>query len=83
VADDLSRAAELGEAYADPDLGVVDASVNALCERLGLEIVLTLARRDFSMVRARHCSAHQIVPADHRTRAAAASVTAYPDRERR
>jgi hypothetical protein len=41
VEDDLSRAGELGEAYADLDLGVVDASVIALCEGLGLEIVLT------------------------------------------
>jgi predicted nucleic acid-binding protein len=62
VEDDLSRAAELGETYADLDLGVVDASVIALCERLGLEIVLTLDRRDFSVVRPRHCAALQILP---------------------
>lgn len=60
--DDLSRAAELGEGYADLDLGLVDASVIALCERLGIETVLTLDRRDFSVVRPRHCAALQLLP---------------------
>lgn len=60
--DDLSRAAELGAGYADLDLGLVDASVIAVCERLRIEAVLTLDRRDFSVVRPRHCAALRLLP---------------------
>ncbi|HLY64794.1 MAG TPA: PIN domain-containing protein, partial [Chloroflexota bacterium] len=60
--EDLSRAAELEVAYADLDLGVVDASVIATCERLREEVVLTLDRRDFAVVRPRHCAALQLLP---------------------
>lgn len=59
---DLQRAAELEVAYADLDLGLVDASVIALCERLGEETVLTLDRRDFAVVRPRHCAALKLLP---------------------
>jgi uncharacterized protein len=60
---DVSRAAELASKYADLDLGVVDASVVALAERLKVERVLTLDRRDFSAVRPRHCAALTLLPA--------------------
>lgn len=59
---DLSRAAELEVAYADLDLGLVDASVVATCERLGERRVATLDVRHFSVVRPRHCVALEIVP---------------------
>ena len=61
--DDLQRAAELELEYADLDLGLVDASVVALCERLGERKVVTLDRRDFSVVRPRHCDALTLLPA--------------------
>jgi predicted nucleic acid-binding protein len=61
--DDLQRAAELELEYADLDLGLVDASVVALCERLGERKVATLDRRDFSVVRPRHCDALTLLPA--------------------
>ena len=60
---DLSRAAELESEYADLDLGLVDASVIALCERLGETKVATLDHRDFSVVRPRHCDALRLLPA--------------------
>jgi uncharacterized protein len=60
--DDLRRAAELERAYAELDLGLVDASVIALCERLGEPKVATLDRRDFSVVRPRHRDALEILP---------------------
>ncbi|HEX6512378.1 MAG TPA: PIN domain-containing protein [Chloroflexota bacterium] len=59
---DLTRAAELEVTYADLDLGLVDASVIALCERLGEETVLTLDRRDFGVVRPRHCPSLRLLP---------------------
>jgi uncharacterized protein len=61
--DDLQRAAELERDYADLDLGLVDASVVALCERLGETKVATLDRRDFSVVRPNHCDALTLLPA--------------------
>ena len=60
--EDLARAAELELAYADLELGLVDASVIALCERLGEETVLTLDSGDFSAVRPKHCAALQLLP---------------------
>jgi predicted nucleic acid-binding protein len=58
----LQRAAELEEQYSDMDLGLVDASVIALCERLGETKVATLDRRDFSVVRPRHCERLRLLP---------------------
>jgi uncharacterized protein len=60
---DLQRAAELEREYPDLDLGLVDASVIALCERLGETKVATLDRRDFSVVRPNHCDALALLPA--------------------
>lgn len=59
---DLRRAAELGLAYERLDLGLVDASVIALCERFGETKVATLDRRDFAVVRPRHCEALRLLP---------------------
>lgn len=60
--DDLVRAAELERLYAEFDLGLVDAAVIALCERLGETKVATLDRRAFSVVRPRHCDALRLLP---------------------
>lgn len=60
--EDLLRCAELERQYADLDLGLVDASVVALCERLREPKVATLDRRDFSVVRPRHCDALRLLP---------------------
>lgn len=51
---DLGRAGELQRQYADLRLGVVDASIVALLERLGEPKVATLDHRHFSVVRPRH-----------------------------
>lgn len=59
---DVQRSLDLMERYHDLDLGIVDASVVALAERLRVTTVLTLDRRDFSVVRPRHCSALTLVP---------------------
>jgi predicted nucleic acid-binding protein len=63
AADDWSRIAELVDEYADLPLGGTDASVVALAERLGAGVVITLDRRHFSVVRARHLDALELLPA--------------------
>lgn len=59
---DLRRAAEIERVYDKLDLGLVDASVIALCERLDEPKVATLDRRDFSVVRPRHREALELLP---------------------
>lgn len=60
--DDYVRMAELTEQYNDLPLGVTDASVIALAERLGVTEVATLDRRHFTVVRARHVGALTLLP---------------------
>jgi predicted nucleic acid-binding protein len=60
---DLQRAAELELQYDTLDLGLVDASVIALCERLGETKVATLDHRHFSVVRPAHCEHLTLLPA--------------------
>jgi predicted nucleic acid-binding protein len=59
---DLTRAAELERRYESLDLGFVDAAVVVTCERLGETKVATLDRRDFSVVRPRHCDGLRLLP---------------------
>ena len=54
---DLRRMAELVEQYADFPLGATDASVVALAERFGTNLIVTLDRRHFGAVRPRHGAA--------------------------
>ena len=59
---DWLRIAELVAKYNSLPLGTVDASLVAAAERLGIQAVATLDRRDFSVVRPRHCSAFELLP---------------------
>jgi len=59
---DFARMAELVEEYADFPLGGTDASVVALAERLGAEVVVTLDRRHFSAIRPRHRKMFELLP---------------------
>ena len=59
---DWTRIADLVEQYADFPLGGTDASVVALAERLGTDLVITLDTRHFRTVRPRHCSAFRLLP---------------------
>jgi predicted nucleic acid-binding protein len=62
VSDDWTRVCDLVEQYADLGLGLVDASVVAVAERLGTRTVATLNHRDFRVVRPRHCAALDLIP---------------------
>src|SRR6266536_1466496 len=47
---DLARSVELMRQYADSDIGLVDASIVALAERLRVTKILTLDRRHFGQI---------------------------------
>ncbi|RJO76475.1 PIN domain-containing protein [Nocardia panacis] len=59
---DLARMAELMSQYRSFPLGIADASVIALSERLGLTDVATLDRRHFHAIRPRHTNALNLLP---------------------
>jgi len=59
----LARAAELECTYESLDVRLVDAAVIVTCEMLRETKVATLDRRDFSVVRPRHCDSLVLLPA--------------------
>lgn len=60
--EDLVRAASLIHEYADLPLGLVDASIVAVAERLETRDILTTDRRHFSVVRPRHARSFTLLP---------------------
>ena len=60
--DDWTRVAELAATYADLRLGVIDAAVVAVAERLKVTTIATLNHRDFTVVRPARCDAFELVP---------------------
>ena len=62
TAADLDRMVELVETYSDFPLGLVDASVVAVAERLKADTVATLDIRHFSAIRPKHLSAFRLLP---------------------
>jgi uncharacterized protein len=62
TASDLQRCRELQTQYRDQALGVVDASVLALVERLGEHRLATLDHRHFSVLRPIHTGALELLP---------------------
>ena len=59
---DLERARDLQARYRDLSLGVVDASVVALAERLGESRIAILDHRHFATVRPTHTPAFTLLP---------------------
>lgn len=59
---DLTRCRELQDTYRDLSLGVVDASIVALAERLDEPKVATLDQRHFRAVRPAHVAAFELLP---------------------
>jgi uncharacterized protein len=62
IGPDWERITSLMERYIDLPLGMVDASVVALAERLGASEIATLDHRHFATVRPRHVDAFTLVP---------------------
>ena len=63
AAADWSRMVDLAGQYSGLPLGLVDASVVAAAERLGVETIATLDRKHFTAVRPRHVAAFELLPA--------------------
>lgn len=61
--EDIPRLSELVETYIDLPLGIVDAAVITIAERLGLTEIATVDRRHFNVVRPRHVPAFTLLPA--------------------
>ncbi len=59
---DLARCRDLQTKYGDQSLGVVDASVFALVERLGENKLATLDHRHFALLRPAHVEALELLP---------------------
>lgn len=62
TAQDYARIRVLLRHYADLPLGLVDASVVAICERLGERKVATLDHRHFRAVRPAHTASLRLLP---------------------
>ncbi|MBW4620726.1 MAG: PIN domain-containing protein [Cyanosarcina radialis HA8281-LM2] len=62
TAEDLVRVREILEQYADSQLDFTDAAIVCIAERLSITRVYTLDRRDFSIIRPRHCDYFELVP---------------------
>jgi hypothetical protein len=60
--DDWLRSVELIETYASLGLGIVDASLVAVAERLNLTEIATVNGRDFRVVRPKHCDGFTLLP---------------------
>jgi hypothetical protein len=60
--EDYARVRALCRRYDDLPLGLVDAAVIAVAERLGETAIVTLDRRHFSVVRPRHVAAFELLP---------------------
>jgi uncharacterized protein len=59
---DYRRVRDVCDRYGDSDIGLVDAAVLAVVERLGEPKLATLDRRHFSMLRPRHVDALELLP---------------------
>lgn len=59
---DWARASELIDTYDDLNLGVTDATVIAVTERLNATRIATLNHRDFRVVRSAHVETFELVP---------------------
>jgi hypothetical protein len=59
---DLARAAEVLEKYADSKIDFVDCVIMAMAERLNIKRIMTVDQRHFQMFRPKHCPAFEIVP---------------------
>jgi predicted nucleic acid-binding protein len=60
--EEWERIADLVEQYAELPLGGCDASVVALAERLRTDLLISLDRRHFPVVRPRHCESLRLLP---------------------
>lgn len=63
ITSDYARVRALCDRYADADIGLVDAAVLAILERLGESKLATLDRRHFGLLPPRHHESIDLLPA--------------------
>lgn len=61
--EDYIRVRQICAKYSDADIGLVDASVVAIAERLNEPKIATLDHRHFRMIQPRHIDAFELLPA--------------------
>lgn len=59
---DYVRSAAIIRQCADAKLDFVDALIVAIAERLNINRLLTLDRRDFQLIRPKHCTSFELLP---------------------
>lgn len=59
---DLQRVNEILYQYADSHLDFVDATVVAIAERCRITRILSLDRRDYTIIRPKHCPYFELLP---------------------
>ncbi len=62
TAQDFARTSQILNQYADARLDLVDATIVAVAERMGIDTILTLDRRDFGMIRPKHTPYFTLLP---------------------
>ena len=62
TSEDLVRVSEILTQYADSQLDFTDAAIVAVDERLNVNRICTLDRRDFSIIRPIHCDYFELLP---------------------
>ena len=60
--EDLARIHKILEQYADSQLDFTDAAIAAIAERLLIDRIYTLDRRDFTIIRPKHCDYFELLP---------------------
>ena len=60
--EDLVRVHEILTQYADSQLDFTDAAIVTIAERLTINRIFTLDRRDFSIIRPNHCDYFELLP---------------------
>ncbi|HEY86200.1 MAG TPA: PIN domain-containing protein [Chloroflexi bacterium] len=60
--EDLTRAVEILEKYADSRIDYVDCVIAAMAERLKIKRILTVDQRHFRLFRPKHCPYFVILP---------------------
>jgi predicted nucleic acid-binding protein len=61
--EDYIRVRQICAKYSDADIGLVDASVVAIAERLNERKIATLDHRHFRMIQPRHVDSFELLPA--------------------
>ena len=60
--EDLGRSLEIMRLYSTVNIGLVDASIIAIAERLGVSKILTTDRRHFSVIKGKHGPHFELKP---------------------